>query len=107
MTIASAIRTGTTVVCVCKVLQLVFHAWTAALSVVVLMVGHAKLLIIEGNTLKSAMATIIVTVIPTVMGINSIMLHYDMQNFQRKYIKFNSTINSTVYITHLIILYYD
>lgn len=73
ITIANAIRTGTTVVCVCRVLQLVFHAWTAALSVVVLIVGHAKLLMIDGNTLNSAIATMMVTVIPTVMGISSII----------------------------------
>lgn len=92
ITIANAIRTGTTVVCVCNVLQLVFHACTAALSVVVLMAGHEKLLIIEGNTLKSAMATIIVTVIPTVIGINSIILHYDSKNSYIYYIKNSLTI---------------
>lgn len=85
ITIARAIRTGTIVVWVCSVLQLAIQAFTEAIALAPLIVpdalafasvGQEKLPIIVGNTLNSAIATIMVTVIPTVIGMSCIMLDY-------------------------------
>jgi len=87
ITIANASNTGTIVVCVCNVLHDCFQATTLPDSVNVsppsfmkspsvspVIAGHVKDAINVGNTLKSAIATIIATDIPTIIGISCITI---------------------------------
>jgi len=87
ITIAKASNTGTIVVCVCRVLHDCFQAITLAdplkvsppssiksPSVSPSIAGHVNDAINVGNTLKSAIATIIATDIPTIIGISCITI---------------------------------
>src|SRR3989304_5369160 len=96
ITIANASSTGTIVVCVCNVLHDCFQATTLhdcfqaitladplkvsppssikSPSVSPSIAGHVNDAINVGNTLKSAIATIIATDIPTIIGISCITI---------------------------------